>query len=130
MLLALWFDFWNTADWVTGPTPPPVVIPPRSAGGGHRHESGADWEYWDAREQFLKRHLPVRARADAPEVIKEVIAERNKVIRRVERIKTPNLALVVAMSDKINQLALQIDNLDLSSADDEDAILAILLSCC
>jgi hypothetical protein len=126
MLLALWFDFWNTADWVTGPTPPPVVIPPQSAGGGHQH----DWEYWDAREQFLKRHLPVRARADAPDEIKAVVSERNKIIRRVERMKVPNLALVVSMQEKIDRLSTQIDNLDLSSADDEDAILAILLSCC
>lgn len=126
MLLALWFDFWSTASWTPTPPPTPTVVVQPGAGGGHRQ----DWEYWDAREQFLKRHLPVRARADAPDEVKAVVSERNKIIRRVERLKVPNLALVVSMQEKIDRLSTQIDNLDLSSADDEDAIVAILLSCC
>lgn len=126
MLLALWFDFWNPADWVPGPTPPPVVIPTQSAGGGHDH---ADFEYWDAREQFLKRHLPVRAREDAPEEARELVAEHNKIVGSVRRQLVPDMARIVAMSEQINQISTQIDNLDLESADDEDAILAILLTC-
>lgn len=124
MLLALWFDFWNPADWVTGPTPPPVVVTQPGAGGGHER---AGHDYWEAREAMLRRHLPMRAPKSAPEPVRTFARENNKLVRQLRTVPdVPDMARLLEIGEKINQLSLQIGNIEVVS-DDEDAILAILL---
>jgi hypothetical protein len=136
MLLALWFDFWNSADWI--PAPPPA--PPQDMGagsGGHqgKHEYVPYSEaYWELREAMLLRHAPRPVPKEAPEPVKELVIERNKLVASVKRKpKVPNLALlreqeakILAFDEKINRIALQIEEIEVDSRD-EDAIVAILL---
>lgn len=136
MLLALWSDFWNPADWVQGPTPPtPVVTQPGAGSGGRNEYIPRGEEYWDLREAMLQRHAPRPVPKHAPEPVKALVKERNTVIAVVARKpKVPDLALlrrqeeqILAFDEKINQIALQIEQIELDSRE-EDAILAILLS--
>lgn len=140
MLLALWFDFWNLADWI--PAPPPVVVV-KPTEGGHRPDKGyeprADYEWWDEYERLLKRLHPIEVREDAPVEVKRKAAQANRLIQKVKTHTPPSKEAVEKVGREIqklssevkkfqiNETTSQIDELALKSRDEEEAILALLL---
>ncbi len=100
MLLALFSDFW-TLPWPTGAPPPVIVQQDMGSGGGKdkyfpQYPERLDDEYWEAREAFLRRHLPKPESEEkseeqtAPE-IEPVIARRRVIIDDVLQARvTPN----------------------------------------
>lgn len=127
MLLALWADFWNLADWV--PQPPPVIVVPPTT-GGHRHRKGgarADVEWWDEYEKLLRRLHPVEVREDAPVSVQRKAAEANRLIEKVKTHTPPSLEAVQKVGARIVELTSQIEAFELQSRDEEEAILALLL---
>lgn len=133
MLLALWFDFWNSADWVPAPIPPPPPAPPMTQAGHSKkpvhmpdyYEARPDHEFWDAREAMMRRFMPV-----PKEVVRPTAAAQQKVKRlnaMIEAIpQMPDMARLRKLEGAIEILALQIEKLRLDS--DEEAILVLLLS--
>ncbi len=125
MLLALWFDFWNLADWV--PAPPPVVVQRPTEGGHGGYEPRRDFEWWDEYEAMLRRYHPVHVTEEAPEKVKRAAKQRNSLIAKVRTHHPPSVEQLRAVDAKIASLTLQIEEFALQSAD-EDALLALLLS--
>lgn len=126
MLLALWADFWNLADWV--PAPPPIVVPkPTEGGHGRPYEPRRDHEWWDEYEGMLRRHHPVHVEEEAPVAVKRAANQRNTLIAKIQTHHPPSVEALRAVDAKISALTLQIDEYALQSAD-EDALLALLLS--
>jgi len=125
MLLALWADFWNLADWV--PAPPPVVIPEPTEGGHGHYEPRRDHEWWDEYETMLRRHHPAEVEEHAPAAVKRAASQRNALIAKARTHRPPSIESLRAVNAKMEALSLQIEEFRLQSAD-EDALLAILLS--
>lgn len=125
MLLALWADFWNLADWV--PAPPPVVIPEPTEGGHGHYQPRRDHEWWDEYETMLRRFHPAEVEEDAPVAVKRAAKERNRLIAKARTHHPPSIESLRAVNAKIEALTLQIDEYALQSAD-EDALLALILS--
>ena len=57
MLLALWFDQWNPANWPPAPIPPPPPVQDPGAGSGYMRATNA---YWDEREAAMRRYTRKR----------------------------------------------------------------------
>ena len=130
MLLALWFDFWDTAAW-TGVTPPPPPVPNPGAGGGHKkrhhHYERADSDYWDAREALIARHsnrpaLPAELPDRFPEA-EPLVAKRQELVALLPRM--PDLQALADLDEMINDLDLQLEKYRVKC--DEEALLALLL---
>jgi hypothetical protein len=69
----------------------------------------------------------MRAPKSAPEPVRTFARENNKLVRQLRTVPdVPDMARLLEIGEKINQLSLQIGNIEVVS-DDEDAILAILL---
>lgn len=134
MLLALWSDFWNTADWVTGPTPPPVTTTRQQLGGPGKKKrerypyQRADSEYWEEYEKMLRRHaadLEKPVPEEAPEQLVILHKHRATLVEAAKRL--PTVEQLRAVDAKISSISSQIQEFDLQSRDEEDAILALLL---
>lgn len=130
MLLALWFDFWNLADWVPQPPTPPASAPPTA--GGHRkkkreYQSSADYEWWEEYERTLKRLHPVEVSETAPEVVQKKAAQANRLIEAVKTKVPPSKEAFQRVAAKIVELSSQIKEFELQSRDEEDALLVLLL---
>ena len=132
MLLALWSDFWNPADWVQGVTPPPVTAPQSPTNAGHgpmwkeKEYRRADEGYWEAREQSLKAHIPITVsevvEKQYPEIV-PMVAAHNEMVARLPKL--PDIESLNRVSTELIKLSLQISRLRVKS--DEDALLALLL---
>lgn len=128
MLLALWSAFWNSADWTPGSvsaTATPVVVINLGAGGGYHR---ADSDYWDAREEMMRRYAPTEAR-EVP-VTPERVTKAEKIVKKINRAvqiipKMPDLASLHRMQALLDNLTGQLNKLVLDS--DEDALLVLLL---
>ena len=131
MLLALWFDFWTLSDWT--PAPPVVVTTQRQQLGGpgkkrrERYYSRADADWWEEYEKMLKRLHHVEVREDAPEKIQKKATEANRLIDKVKTHTPPDLDSLRRVDARIVELTSQIEEYELQSRDEEDAILALLL---
>ncbi len=132
MLLALFSDFW-TVPWPV-PTPAPTPTPsPTNAGSGQMREYPQEkaWpdrardDYWEAREQFLARHMPVVPTPEVekvPEVV-HAVARHNDLreqvrIRQIEDIELPAIG---KMMDELAALVAKFEQ------DAEDEAIEILL---
>lgn len=141
MLLALWADFWNLADWV--PAPPPVVVPVRTEGGHGGYTPRRDYEWWDEYETMLRRHHPVHVEERAPVKVKRAAKQRNTLIAKVQTHHPPSVEALREVNSRIEALTREIENFatppkkvvealqnetDALQSDDEEAVLALLLS--
>jgi len=137
MLLALWADFWpaNYGPWPTG-TPAPVANPsPTNAGSGQKKEypqyeawpDRAGQDYWDAREQFLMRHLPVTPApyvAEEPKV-RKVVEKHNRTLELVARTHLTG-ARMINIEKMLNDLVQQVEKFEQDAEDDAIAILLLM----
>lgn len=121
-MLINWMFFWDTNDWTPGSvsaTATPTVVVDMGSGGGHWY----DHEYWDIREEHIRRHLPREFEQQKPE---KVDAPEKPVREPVEaEIVMPVKADIGPLQEAMNKMRLQIENYELESED--DAILALIL---
>jgi len=126
MLLALWADQFDPAQWPPAPiVTPPAPKSPTNAGSG-QYVSHYDDEYWQAREAHLKRFLPVEVGKHVVERFPEaekLAKHRNEIAARLPEM--PNLQALVDLGDIIIDLDLQIEKFRIKC--DEEALLALLL---
>lgn len=126
MLLALWFDFWNPADWTpsTSISTPPVVVVGTGAGSGYSYEP-APPGYWDEREKFLRNHLPIRKESvDETPKIKRIVERHDRTLDIATRLHVTGARLVnigKMLSDLESQFAAALLQRD------EDELLEIIL---
>lgn len=131
MLLSLWFDFWNTADWTGGPTPPPAAPQSQQLGGPeHRrkrreHYVRADDEFWVEYEKMLRRVHATPVAADAPQPVKVLARRREALVVKAKAM--PTIGDLLEVDSKISALTLQIEEFNVKSRDEEEALLALLL---
>lgn len=126
MLLALWADFWNVADWGLAPPPTPTPAPEPGSGGGWRNYERANSDYWDEREKALQKFAPVKVVQHVVERFPEVealVEKRNAIVARAPNM--PDLQSLAKMHEVVAQLDLQIEKYRVKC--DEEALLALLL---
>lgn len=133
MLLALWADFWpaNYGPWPQG-TPAPVANPsPTNAGSGQMRDypqyQRANDDYWDEREKFLMRHLPVTAApyvAEEPQV-KKAVEKHNRTLELVSRAHLTG-ARMLNIEKMLNDLVQQVEKFEQDAEDDAIAILLLM----
>lgn len=136
-MLALWEYFWTEADWTPAPAPAPsasVADIDRGSGKGHKpfiwESAGPD--YWDVREQHLKRlfpepapaPIPKRAPELAPKPKLDIEAEYRNVYIKALRAQTKSQFQQNLY--RLGELSGQIQNL--RSQYDEEAVLLLLLN--
>jgi hypothetical protein len=91
MLLSLWSDFWpaNYGPWPPGNGPVIITQQDMGSGGGKDKyfpqvpaipDSRATDSYWEAREEFLRRHLPAVETEEEPAPEIETVVARKRVI--------------------------------------------------
>lgn len=131
MLLSLWFDFWNEADWTGAVSPSTTAVVALSdPGAGHGYEQ-ANWEYWEAREAHLMRY---RALPDpppeTPQEIVKLVKQHNEVRQQIATPwptfpQIPNVSNILALGKTLDALALQIKETEAQF--EEEAILVLLI---
>lgn len=128
--------FWDTADWTPAPAPasaPSVADVDRGSGKGHKpfewQTAGPD--YWDVREQHLRRLFPEPAPAPTPKAPEpapkpklDIESEyRNVYIKALGAHTKSQFQQNLA---RLGELSGQIQNL--RSQYDEEAVLLLLLN--
>lgn len=137
-MLALWEYFWNEPDWVPAPPPPapPIVGKDQGSGKGHGPYMFDDYvaaspQYWEAREEYLKKRLPKpeeilvdeAVEVEAPQVI-DLIRKRKAAIALAKHAATE--LQMINQVKLVSELTLQIASL--RAQYDEEALLLLLLS--
>ncbi|MHB8272284.1 hypothetical protein [Bradyrhizobium sp.] len=135
MLLALFADFW-TLPWPNGNPIPPVVIPsPTNAGSGKLRDYPQEeaWpdrrreDYWEEREKFLLRHMPVVPApyiAEKPEV-RKVVEKHNHALELAARVHLTG-ARLVNVGKMLSDLVRQVEQFEQDAEDESIAILLLM----
>src|ERR1700756_1174624 len=121
-MLALWFDFWNTASWTPAPPPVPQGVPSNAGSGQGRYETAGD-HYWEVRREFLERHAPVHHRQTDVPAVRALVAKHDAIVDKLPLALTP--VNIDALESLLNGLTLQIKQLRVKS--DNEALLVLLL---
>src|ERR1700679_2279701 len=137
MLLALWADFWpaNYGPWPAG-NPPPVVNPsPTNAGSGKMREypqvqqwpDRANDDYWDAREKFLMRHMPITPAPYVAEIpsVRKAVEKHNRAVDLIAVLEIPLIRLPM-LEAMLNRLTQQVDAMEQAAEDEAIEILLLL----
>jgi hypothetical protein len=138
MLLALFADFW-TLPWPSGnPSPLPDG---GSHGAGHGNldqypqvEAVPDGsyfrardDYWEEREKFLLRHMPVVPApyiAEKPEV-RKVVEKHNHALELAARVHLTG-ARLINVGKMLNDLVRQVEQFEQDAEDESIAILLLM----
>lgn len=135
-MLGVWMYFWDETDWTPAPAPAPaasVADVERGSGKGKKpfvwQTAGPD--YWDVREQHLKRLFPdpapkpkPKAPEPAPKPKLDIESEYRNVY--IKALNAQTKSQFMQNLQRITELSGQIQNL--RSQYDEEAVLLLLLN--
>lgn len=134
MLLALFADFW-TLPWPQAAPVTPQPKSPTDAGSGHLQDIPQEeiWpdrapdDYWEAREAFLMRHMPL---VPAPYVAEEpkaakVVEKHNRVLELAARVVVSK-AHLINVGKVLRDLEQQLQHMEMNAEDEAIEILLLM----
>ena len=137
MLLALWADFWpaNYGPWPQVIPPAPPVASPTNAGSGQMRDypqeeawpDRAQDEFWDEREKFLMRHMPITPAPYVAEIpqVKKAVEKHNRAVDLIAVLEIPLIRLPM-LEAMLNRLTQQVDAMEQAAEDEAIEILLLL----